>query len=84
MKKVFILLLIISCSLKISGQNSTLTQTIHIPQESIYLHQNTSFLLSGENEEEIREFFTDELLQFFSENEIHHIERSVLVGQHHF
>ena len=35
---------------------------------------SSKFLLSGENEEEIRDFFSDELLQFLSENEIHHIE----------
>ncbi len=32
------------------------------------------FLLRGENEEEIRSFFTEELIQFLEENEIHHIE----------
>ena len=32
------------------------------------------FLLSGENEDEIREFFTEDLTQFLEDNEIHHIE----------
>lgn len=32
------------------------------------------FLLSGNDEEAIRKFFTDELIQFLEENEIHHIE----------
>jgi hypothetical protein len=32
------------------------------------------FLLSGEDEAAIRKFFTDDLIQFFVENEIHHIE----------
>ncbi len=32
------------------------------------------FLLSGDNEEAIREFFTDDLIRFLEENEIHHIE----------
>ena len=32
------------------------------------------FLLSGENEDDIRAFFTDDLIHFLEENEIHHIE----------
>ena len=32
------------------------------------------FLLSGENEDEIREFFTEDLIRFLEDNEIHHIE----------
>ena len=32
------------------------------------------FQLSGEDEEAIRTFFTDDLIQFLEENEIHHIE----------
>ena len=32
------------------------------------------FNLSGENEEAIRIFFTDDLIRFLDENEIHHIE----------
>ena len=32
------------------------------------------FNLSGENEEAIRVFFTDDLIRFLDENEIHHIE----------
>ena len=44
----------------------------------INFKRNTSFsskfLLSGEDEDAIREFFTDDLLQFLAENEIHHIE----------
>jgi len=32
------------------------------------------FLLSGENEKEIREFFTEDLIRFLEDNEIHHIE----------
>ena len=35
---------------------------------------SNKFLLSGENEDEIREYFTDDLIQFLDENEIHHIE----------
>jgi len=32
------------------------------------------FLLSGENEDAIRDFFTDDLIHFLEKNEIHHIE----------
>jgi hypothetical protein len=32
------------------------------------------FQLSGEDEEAIRTFFTDDLIQFLEGNEIHHIE----------
>jgi ABC-type transporter Mla MlaB component len=32
------------------------------------------FLLSGENEKEIKSFFTKELIEFLEQNEIHHIE----------
>ncbi len=35
---------------------------------------SNKFLLSGENEQEIREFFSDDLIQFLENNEIHHIE----------
>jgi len=35
---------------------------------------SNKFLLSGEEEAEIREFFTDDLIQFLEDNEIHHIE----------
>ncbi len=35
---------------------------------------SNKFLLSGENESEIREFFTEDLIQFLEDNEIHHIE----------
>lgn len=35
---------------------------------------SNKFLLSGEKEEDIREFFTEDLIQFLEENEIHHIE----------
>ena len=35
---------------------------------------SNKFLLSGEKESEIREFFTEDLIQFLDENEIHHIE----------
>jgi len=35
---------------------------------------SSKFVLSGEDETAIREFFTDDLLQFLAENEIHHIE----------
>ena len=30
--------------------------------------------MSGENEDEIREFFTEDLIRFLEDNEIHHIE----------
>ena len=35
---------------------------------------SSKFQLSGENETEIRAFFTDNLIRFLEENEIHHIE----------
>ena len=35
---------------------------------------SSKFILSGEDETAIRNFFTDELLQFLSENEVYHIE----------
>ena len=35
---------------------------------------SSKFILSGEDETAIRSFFTDELLQFLAENEVHHIE----------
>ncbi len=35
---------------------------------------STKFVLSGEDEEGVRDFFTDELLQFMSDHEVHHIE----------
>ena len=35
---------------------------------------SNKFLLSGEKEGEIREFFTEDLIKFLEENEIHHIE----------
>lgn len=35
---------------------------------------SNKFQLSGENEAEIRAFFTDDLISFLEENEIHHIE----------
>jgi len=35
---------------------------------------SNKFLLSGEEEAEIREFFTDDLIRFLEDNEIHHIE----------
>ena len=35
---------------------------------------SNKFLLSGEKESEIREFFTEDLIQFLDDNEIHHIE----------
>ena len=35
---------------------------------------SSKFLLSGEDEKAIRKFFTDDLLTFLSENEVHHIE----------
>jgi len=44
----------------------------------INFKKNTSFsskfILSGEDEGAIREFFTDELLQFLAENDVYHIE----------
>ena len=33
-----------------------------------------NFLLMGENEADIRSFFTDDLIRFFEENHIHHLE----------
>ena len=35
---------------------------------------STKFVLSGEDEEAVRNFFTDELLQFMADKEVHHIE----------
>jgi len=35
---------------------------------------SNKFQLSGEDEQAIRKFFTDDLIHFFEENEIHHIE----------
>jgi len=35
---------------------------------------SNKFQLSGENEDAIRAFFTDDLIRFLEENEIHHIE----------
>jgi len=35
---------------------------------------STKFVLSGEDEHAVRDFFTDELLQFMSDHEVHHIE----------
>ena len=35
---------------------------------------SSKFLLSGEDEKAIREFFTEDLVKFLEENEIHHIE----------
>ena len=35
---------------------------------------SSKFILSGENEDEIREFFTEDLIRFLEDNEIHHIE----------
>ena len=35
---------------------------------------SNKFLLSGEEESEIREFFTEDLIRFLEDNEIHHIE----------
>jgi len=35
---------------------------------------NGKFQLSGEDEEAIRKFFTDDLIRFIEQNEIHHIE----------
>jgi len=35
---------------------------------------STKFVLSGEDEEGVRDFFTDELLQFMADHEVHHIE----------
>ncbi|MEE9407757.1 MAG: SulP family inorganic anion transporter [Polaribacter sp.] len=39
-----------------------------------YTDFSNKFQLSGENEAEIRTFFTNDLLRFLEENEIHHIE----------
>jgi MFS superfamily sulfate permease-like transporter len=39
-----------------------------------YADFSSKFQLSGENEIEIRTFFTDDLIRFLEENEIHHIE----------
>jgi MFS superfamily sulfate permease-like transporter len=39
-----------------------------------YAGFSSKFQLSGENETEIRTFFTDDLIRFLEENEIHHIE----------
>ena len=39
-----------------------------------YTDFSNKFQLSGENEAEIRAFFTDDLIRFLEENEIHHIE----------
>jgi MFS superfamily sulfate permease-like transporter len=39
-----------------------------------YADFSSKFQLSGENETEIRTFFTDDLIRFLEENEIHHIE----------
>jgi len=39
-----------------------------------YTDFSNKFQLSGENEVEIRAFFTDDLIHFLEENEIHHIE----------
>jgi MFS superfamily sulfate permease-like transporter len=39
-----------------------------------YADFSSKFQLSGENEAEIRTFFTDDLIHFLEENEIHHIE----------
>lgn len=39
-----------------------------------YTDFSNKFQLSGENEAEIRAFFTDDLISFLEENEIHHIE----------
>lgn len=49
MKNSLILLLIISFTIKSFGQQTAPSQVIQVPQESIYVHQNTTFLLSGEN-----------------------------------
>jgi hypothetical protein len=35
---------------------------------------SSKFLLTGEDEEAIRDFFTDDLIRFLEDNEIHHIE----------
>ena len=35
---------------------------------------SSKFILSGEDEDAVRVFFTDELLQFMADNEVHHIE----------
>jgi MFS superfamily sulfate permease-like transporter len=39
-----------------------------------YADFSNKFKLRGENEAEIRAFFTDDLIRFLEENEIHHIE----------
>ena len=39
-----------------------------------HVGSSTKFRLSGEDEDAIRSFFTDELIHFLEENEIHHIE----------
>ena len=39
-----------------------------------YPEFSSKFLLSGENEEAIRHFFSQELVDFLTSNEIHHIE----------
>lgn len=49
MKNSLILLLIVGFTIKSIGQQKAPSQGIQVPQESIYVHQNTTFLLSGEN-----------------------------------
>jgi MFS superfamily sulfate permease-like transporter len=44
---------------------------IHLMKHSAF---NGKFQLSGEDEEAIRTFFTDDLIRFIEQNEIHHIE----------
>ncbi|WP_117879990.1 SulP family inorganic anion transporter [Aureibaculum luteum] len=39
-----------------------------------YADFSKKFLLTGENEDAIRAFFTDDLIRFLDKNEIHHIE----------
>ena len=50
---------------------SRLNRAIDFTKHPAFSHK---FHLSGENEEAIRIFFTDDLIRFLDENEIHHIE----------
>ena len=40
----------------------------------MYPNFSKKFLLMGENESEIRSFFTDEIIQFFENHQIYHLE----------
>ncbi|NQY66269.1 MAG: SulP family inorganic anion transporter, partial [Flavobacteriales bacterium] len=47
------------------------SQDIELGKHPGFSHK---FNLSGEDEDDIRDFFTDDLIHFIAENEIHHIE----------